>query len=737
MATIPIAATSSNTNWQHLSDELELLNADLLHEVRLRTTNRQQDHLDQLQGLVLSEHEIISILTEGMRSPVDHDEHGRKDHLREIENRISQSREDANLRANSQLHQLTALFQLTRLEERCLVLCLAPEINANYSKVFAFLQDDVTNRQPSIDLALRLFSHDLPQRIENRSTFSPNAALLRNRLLHLSDSTGRHSSYPQLTLKLDDRITAFLLQTPQLDECLLDWVDLVVQDVAFSSTAVVNEMRDQTIRLVEQCFSRGEAPLRPLIHLYGKAGSGRRAIASYASQHIGLPLLVADVNRMPAEMNRVDALWRLGRESLLVPAVLLIEGFDTLLAENRSAELVALLRAVASYSPLTFLSGTHHWTTDRPMQLFLSLECPVPNSTDRMQHWRQQLLENGYELGADELVELSSKFNFNEGQIRQTVAAARCRAYWDNPSLPQLNAKLLSQVACSVAAPNLSGLARNIRPCHSWSDIVLPQAQLKQLREIVAHVKRAQVVFDEWGFDRKFSYGRGVTTLFEGPSGTGKTMAAGILSAELGLDLYKIDLSSVVSKYIGETEKNLNRVFAEAQESNAILFFDEADALFGKRSEVKDAHDRYANLETAYLLQRMEEYSGVVILASNMKQNMDDAFVRRLRFILHFPFPNDRDRELIWRKSFPAGAPLGKDVDFRWLARKLEVTGGNIKNISLRAAFIAIDRQSPIDMSCLTEAATREIEKIGKIMTIGEFRPPVLVTEAAEIMEVA
>jgi hypothetical protein len=421
---------------------------------------------------------------------------------------------------------------------------------------------------------------------------------------------------------------------------------------------------------------------------------------------------------------------------VLIPAALLVEGFDELTSETKRRELNTFLGAVADFSPLTFLSGTQRWISDKPRQLFLSLECPVPTSTARVQHWREYLRDTGFEAGAEDLVELSSKFNFTEGQIRQTVEAARCLAYWENPSAPELTSSLLSRAGRSVATPRLGELARKIEPCHVWSDIVLPKAQLLQLREIVAHVKKAQVVFETWGFAKKFSYGRGLTALFEGLSGTGKTMAAGILSGALGLDLYKIDLSAVVSKYIGETEKNLNRIFAEAQDSNAILFFDEADALFGKRSEVKDAHDRYANLETAFLLQRMEEYSGIVIMASNMKQNMDEAFVRRLRFIIHFPFPTDEDRERIWQKSFPADAPLGADVDFRWLARKLKITGGNIKNIGLRAAFLAIEQQRAIDMECLVEAAKREIEKIGKILALTEFRAPVTV-ETIEVAEVA
>jgi len=210
-------------------------------------------------------------------------------------------------------------------------------------------------------------------------------------------------------------------------------------------------------------------------------------------------------------------------------------------------------------------------------------------------------------------------------------------------------------------------------------------------------------------------------------------MAASIIGRALGLDVYQIDLSCVVSKYIGETEKNLSLIFSEAQDSNAVLFFDEADALFGKRSEVKDAHDRYANIETAYLLQRMEEYSGIVILATNMKQNLDEAFVRRMRFIIHFPFPNDEDRERIWHKVFPSNAPLANDVNFHWLSRKLKIAGGNIKNISLRAAFLALERNGQIGMDCVVEAAKRESEKIGKIDGLADLH----FKQTASVAEVA
>jgi len=250
---------------------------------------------------------------------------------------------------------------------------------------------------------------------------------------------------------------------------------------------------------------------------------------------------------------------------------------------------------------------------------------------------------------------------------------------------------------------------------------VLPRLQLSTLRMIGTMIRQRSTVYDDWGFERKLSMGKGVIALFAGPSGTGKTMAAEIIAHELGLDVYKIDLSGVVSKYIGETEKNLEKIFSEAQDSDAILFFDEADALFGKRSEVKDAHDRYANIETAYLLQRTEEYSGLVILASNIKKNMDEAFVRRLHFLVDFPFPEEAERLEIWKRTFPREAPQAADIDFDFLARKFKITGGNIRNIILASAFLAAEERTPIGMRHLIRASSVEFQKMGKLVVEGDF----------------
>jgi SpoVK/Ycf46/Vps4 family AAA+-type ATPase len=264
-------------------------------------------------------------------------------------------------------------------------------------------------------------------------------------------------------------------------------------------------------------------------------------------------------------------------------------------------------------------------------------------------------------------------------------------------------------------------LARKLSQRYTWDDLVLPDDQVTRLRELVQMVRGRAQVLDAWGLGEKLASSYGITALFAGSPGTGKTMAAEVLARDLGLDVYKIDLSGLVSKYIGETEKNLERVFSEAESSNAILFFDEADAVFGKRSEVKDAHDRYANIETSYLLQRMEAYDGVTILATNLRSNLDEAFTRRLDVIVDFPFPDAAQRANIWKALFPSGAPRGEDVDLELMARRFKVAGGSIRNILVAAAYLAAANDSSLDMSHLLHATRREMQKLGRLTDERDF----------------
>ena len=341
--------------------------------------------------------------------------------------------------------------------------------------------------------------------------------------------------------------------------------------------------------------------------------------------------------------------------------------------------------------------------------------------------WQESLRQEGVLLDSADLDALAGRFRMTQGDIAGAVAAASDRALWRDAARPHSDAPdarepretrpTLEDLFFSARAQsrhNLGTLARKVEAKYGWKDLVLPPDQLSQLEEICRQVEHRHVVYGEWGFDRKLSLGKGLNALFAGPPGTGKTMAAEVIARELHLDLYKIDLSQVVSKYIGETEKNLDRIFREARSSYAILFFDEADALFGKRSEVKDAHDRYANIEVGYLLQKMEEYDGIAVLATNLRHHMDDAFVRRMHVIIEFPFPDEEYRRRIWDVSFPAEAPLAEDVDFGQLARVAKLAGGNIKSIALAAAFYAAADGGEIHMSHLMRAAWREHQKLGR-----------------------
>jgi SpoVK/Ycf46/Vps4 family AAA+-type ATPase len=344
----------------------------------------------------------------------------------------------------------------------------------------------------------------------------------------------------------------------------------------------------------------------------------------------------------------------------------------------------------------------------------------MPDETARAEIWQENLrdltVSPAIDCGA-----LSSRFRFTSGQIHSALTRARHQAFWRTGSRSDLSAAALYSACREQSDQSLAMLAKKTPPQYQWADIVLPDDTLAQLREICQRVTLRRRVLNEWGFDEKLSQGKGVNALFAGPSGTGKTMAAEVIANELELDLYRIDLSGVVSKYIGETEKNLDRIFAAAREANAILFFDEADALFGKRSEVRDSHDRYANIEISYLLQKMEEYEGVALLATNLRQNLDDAFLRRLAFTIHFPFPDEPHRRRIWGRIWPKAAPLGQDVDLDLMARQFKLSGGNIRNIALAAAFLAAGNGNVVTMNQLLQATRREYQKLGKPLSNHEL----------------
>jgi SpoVK/Ycf46/Vps4 family AAA+-type ATPase len=402
------------------------------------------------------------------------------------------------------------------------------------------------------------------------------------------------------------------------------------------------------------------------------------------------------------------------------------EGFDSLWKDPGTSPL-NLIQELDNFPGLVFLSGELPWTPPGVLKNhgFVDIDFPIPAFEHRKMLWKSFM--NGESVDIDDI---AGKFKFSGGQIRDALFTSRSIAAAKGISNPSSDHLYLGCKAQS--SRNLSSSARKIKPHYVWDDIILPKDKKEQLREITMHIKNRETVYTIWGFDKKLSLGKGLNVLFTGPSGTGKTMAAEIIANESGLDIYKIDLSNVVSKYIGETEKNLSNIFREAESSNSILFFDEADALFGKRSEVKDAHDRYANIEVGYLLQKMEEYEGIVILATNLSGNIDDAFLRRMNFVVEFPFPDEKQRIHIWTGLLQKDPPLTEDLDYKFFSEKLKLAGGNIKNIAITAAFYAAEDSSKIGMHHIMHAAKREYQKVGKPFLKTDFEPYYKLTQTEE-----
>jgi hypothetical protein len=343
------------------------------------------------------------------------------------------------------------------------------------------------------------------------------------------------------------------------------------------------------------------------------------------------------------------------------------------------------------------------------------------NFVERFAVWERAVREQGLNIPQPTIEALADRFVLTAGEIKETVIAAEETCLLRNGSGRNLDEDSIFEAARAQSGQGFGNLAVKVATIHTWDNLVLPPATLRQVREVAAAIKNRHVVYSKWGFENRIASGRGLKVLFSGPSGTGKTMTAGVIARDLGLDLYKIDLSGIVSKYIGETEKNLDRIFRAACTSNAILFFDEADALFGKRSEVKDAHDRYANVEVAYLLMKMEEHEGAVILASNLSKNIDQAFSRRMHYVIDFPSPDDTYREKLWQGMFPPQVPLGDDVDFVFLAKQFEISGGDIKNIALDAAFLAAQDGQVVTMKELVRAMARQMTKERKVISATDF----------------
>jgi hypothetical protein len=689
-----------------LESQLRRLDSRIEREIaRLRA--RYQLSLDEFRGLYVSDEQVDQLI--GIRnSGVE---------TFGVTERLGDGAEN-----EPRWRRVVEAFALSPLEEDLLVVALAPEFDARYETLYAYLNNDITRKWPTADLAHRLLS-DLEDAGSVLAALSPVASLRAHELVHdVAAPAGRpamlnvgFTAQPALVHWLHGNSPAAALGGKFISWRTVGGTQPRGHAASGRAEPILRLLRQSTARAV---------PL-PLIVLTGQSGSGRLSTAVAVAEGSGLPLARID---LMAQKDLGDAcqnlLASLGVVLALEPAIVLLDNGEEHMEDevNRANVVAWLRRAIESWpasTPVLFRTSEEQWRGGVGNRRTIEVRCDIGTFPERLEAWRDAIDSAGVGALDIDLSELAGRFALTRGQVRDAVeTACDLAAMQGRPSVGR------DEIGAAARLGSDQGLARlavKVERMHEWSDLILPVSTLRRLRELSAAIRHRHIVYGEWGFGERIATGLGIKALFAGASGTGKTMAAGVIARELSLDLYKIDLSAVVSKFIGDTEKNLDRIFRAARAANAIVFLDEAEAMLGKRSEVKDAHDRYANIEVAYLLQKLEEHDGIVILATNLRRNIDDAFNRRMQYVIDFPRPQESERERIWRGMFPPSCPLSADVDFRFLARQFDLAGGDIRNVALDAAFLAAEDGGVIGMPAIVDALSRQLTKQGRTPTGADF----------------
>lgn len=602
---------------------------------------------------------------------------------------------------------LSQRFALSRFEQQLLLLCAARDLDTRIDRLCARAQRDATRPHPTFALALALFEEP------NWEALSPERPLRYWQFLEIHQGAGQ--SLTASALRADDRVVNYLKGLNHLDERvarLLTPLPLPAETVELpvSQSRVVARICNE----IESALARQRLPV---VQLLGSDTASKRLMALAVANAFRRLTYTVNAAALSAHGGELESFLRLlQRETQLLPLTIFLEAREVEKADERAA---LVRRFLAGYEGLIFLDTVEPWPCAERQTLAIAVAKPTPE--EQRLAWQRELGEPLTGMAE----ELAGQFALDLSVIKQLAARCQgdgarlwqdCRAHL-RPTLDGLAQRLQARREWDELDPRDGESRRQI-----WEALVLPAAEKRLLELIAAQVSRRFQVYEKWQVRRRVNRGLGISVLFAGESGTGKTLAAEVLAKVLDLDLYRIDLSSVVNKYIGETEKNLRRLFDAAEDGGVVLFFDEADALFGKRTEVKDSHDRYANIEINYLLQRLESYNGLAILATNLKHALDTAFLRRLRFVINFPFPTESWRLAIWQQAFPPGVPLAEDVNFARLA-KLNLTGGNIQSIAINAAFLAASRDHErVSLPVVLEAARDELRKLDKQFSEAELR---------------
>lgn len=706
-----------------LRAELDYLDLLLRRAVVIARSGRPPNDPGPMRGLAITEDAVDGLLESvsvGTKSQTS------RAVLAQLDDEIAGRRRENAARAAATLREgrglsfsrLRRLCGLEEAEADLVLIALAPELDIRYETIYAYLQDDATRKRPGVAMALSLIGRNFEERIAVSRLLASSAPLVRLRILELGeDAYDRRPTLLRKFLKLDEAVLRFLLDQPPASTASVK----VVQPAAEEPEPSVSSRTRQTLKALLRGLDRSPAGGN-IFHLLGPAEAPLEEVANAIGWSVRRPLLIVDAARL---MEDPDL------EAAVVRDAILWNALPVLAGANPAG--VPADRSHASAAERQLLSRLHEVGRDAivlwgdelqrfpPRARLWRLTVEPPDAAERRGHWAA--VAQGHYADAD-LDRLADMFPFGPTRIGQAMALAHTGATLRDPDAPEPTVDDLVAAGRAFATPNLQRFAVVASLRYDWDDLVLPDDRKRQLRTVAARVANRQVIHRDWGFGEKLSRGRGVAVLFSGPPGTGKTMAAEVLAQALSLELFQIDLSTVASKYIGETEKQLSAIFAEAERSQCVLFFDECDAIFGKRTEVKDAHDRYANTEINYLLQRLEQYDGIVLLATNFQKNIDEAFLRRLHDSIDFPFPDDAAREQIWRRQFPEQAPVEPGLNFAFIAKQFKLPGGNIRNAALYAAFLAAEeggRDVTIRMEHVLEGVRREFQKQGKLVMASDM----------------
>ncbi|WP_018680958.1 ATP-binding protein [Actinokineospora enzanensis] len=650
----------------HLFDRLARLEQRIRDAVALRRAGDPNPD-DPFRGLYLSD-ETIDALFDDHRSafpPPDLDLTGLSDRLARV-------------------------VPLSPLDTELLLIAVAPDVDSRFEQFYGYLNDDVTRRRASVGLALRLCGLSEAS-APARARLDADAPLITAGLVVVED---RDRPLLSRALRVPDRVVAHLLGDTRMDPAIAAYADVMTEAEQLPG-----------VDMLARAFTGGVRA----VYLREHPGCGARETATAALAAAGFAALVVDARRIPSTMDGVDTARGLLREALLRGAGIVvgpIEGETSLLEPLHHASVPVVVHGTTVWDPA--------WSRTPPVHHDVR---PLTAAT-RTRIWRTCLAG---QLAPDtDPARVTAHFVLGPGQIRHAARAAELAAV---ASGGPVRVEHLRAGARGQNAAGLQRLARRVEPAVGWDDLVLPDPVLSGLRELAARARHRDIVLEEWRMRPGGGRGRGVTGLLAGDSGTGKTMSAEVIAGSLGMDLYTVNLATVVDKYVGETEKNLERIFSEAAGVNGVLLFDEADAIFGKRSEVRDAHDRYANIESAYLLQRMETFEGIALLSTNLRANLDDAFTRRLDVVVDFPLPDEPLRRQLWDRCLGPALPRSDDLDLDFLADSFELAGGHIRSAAITAAYLAADSGEPVSMARLVGAVAREYRKLGRLCLEREFGP--------------